>query len=72
LLLALAGICVTGYMMTTVAYFGIEWVQEAHEVLVTWAELSVLAHVVAVVFESMRLKINLPRSMVTGYKNLTS
>ena len=56
-------------MQTTVAYFGVDWVGEVHEVLVTWAELSVAAHVAAVVLESRRLRVNLPKSMVTGYKD---
>ncbi len=70
LLLALVGISVTGYMMTTVAYFGVSWVEDAHSILVTWAEISVVAHVAAVLFESRRLSVNLPKSMVTGYKDL--
>ncbi len=70
LLLALIGISVTGYMMTTIAYFGIAWVEDAHKLLVTWAEISVATHVVAVVFESRRLHVNLPKSMITGYKDL--
>lgn len=70
LLITLTGIAVTGYMMTTLAWFGIDWVEEAHEMLVTWAEISVVIHIGAVVAESRRLKVNLPRSMVTGYKDL--
>lgn len=70
LLLSMAAIAVTGYMMTTVAFFGIEWVEEAHEALVTWAELSIVVHVLAVVVESRRLGVNLPKAMVTGYKTL--
>lgn len=70
LLLTLAAICATGYMMTTLSFFGVEWVEEAHEMLVNWAEISVLLHVAAVVFESRRLSINLFKSMITGYKNL--
>lgn len=70
LLLTVAGIVTSGYAQTTVAYFGVEWVEELHEVLVTWAELSVLVHVAAVVLESRRLGVNLPKSMVTGYKDL--
>lgn len=70
LLLTMAGIAATGYMMTTIAFFGVDWVEEAHEVLVTWAEISVVAHVLAVVVESRRLGVNLPKSMVTGYKTL--
>lgn len=68
MLMAMAAIATTGYMMTTVAYFGVDWVEEAHELLVTWAEISVCAHVVAVVTESRRLRVNLPAAMITGYK----
>lgn len=60
----------TGHMMTTLRFFGVAWVEEAHEILVTWAELSVAFHILAVVTESRRLGINLPKSMVTGNKTL--
>jgi cytochrome b len=70
LLLTLAAICLTGYMMTTLAYFGEDWVEEAHEALVTWAEISVLLHVAAVLVESLRLRVNLIKSMVLGYKDI--
>lgn len=58
----------TGYAMTTNAFWGVEWVEELHEVFVTWAEVSVFLHIVAVLFESRRTGVNLPRSMVTGTK----
>jgi len=48
----------------------VRWVQEAHEALVVWAEISIVVHVLAVVVESRRLGVNLPKSMVTGYKTL--
>ena len=51
LLLTLAAIGLTGWMMTTVTFFGIDWVEEAHEALVTWAEISIVLHIVAVVLE---------------------
>ncbi len=70
LLFTMVGIALSGYMMTTVTYFGVEWVEEIHEILVTWAEISIVLHVVAVFFESKRLNVNLPASMITGYKNL--
>lgn len=70
LLLTLCVISLSGYMMTTVAYFGIDWVQELHEASVTWAEISVAVHILAVVLESLRLKVNLPAAMITGHKNL--
>ncbi len=70
LLLTVAAIAATGYAQTTLAFFGVEWVEEAHEALVVWAELSIVVHVLAVVVESRRLGVNLPKSMVTGYKTL--
>ena len=68
LLILIALISLTGYMMTTSAYFGVDWVEEVHEMLVSLAEASVVIHVVAVVLESRRSRINLPKAMVTGYK----
>ncbi|MDW4548637.1 cytochrome b/b6 domain-containing protein [Defluviimonas sp. D31] len=70
LIAVLIVIGVSGYAMTTYSYFGSKWLEDVHEIAVHWAELSVLAHVAAVVFESRRLGINLPKSMVTGYKTL--
>lgn len=70
LLLTLLAVGATGYMMTTNAFWGVEWVEEAHEALVTWAEISVVAHVVAVAWESRRTGVNLPRAMVTGVKSV--
>jgi cytochrome b len=70
LLLVMLGIAVTGYMQTTLTWFGIDWVEELHAALVSWAEVSVVVHVLAVVVESRRLQVNLPRAMVSGYKEM--
>ena len=70
LLFTLAAIATTGYMMTTLSWFGVDWVKQAHETLVTWAAISVVMLVTAVVVESRRLRVNLPKSMITGYKEL--
>jgi cytochrome b len=70
LLLAMIVIGVTGWMMSTLTWFGVEWVEELHEAAVTWAEVSVLVHIAAVVWESLRTGVNLPRAMVTGYKRI--
>jgi cytochrome b len=72
LLLALLVICVSGYLMTTDMFWGTEWPEELHEFSVAWAEISVVLHIAAVVFESRRLRTNLPRAMVTGYKDMHS
>jgi cytochrome b len=72
LLAALAAIAISGYLMTTNAFWGVEWVEEVHEAAVSWAEISIVAHIAAVIFESRRTGVNLPRAMVTGYKDLPS
>ncbi|GAB4266309.1 MAG: cytochrome b/b6 domain-containing protein [Pararhodobacter sp.] len=70
LLAVMLAIGATGYMMTTNAFWGVEWVEETHEALVTWAEISVVAHVAAVIYESWRTRVNLPRAMITGVKEI--
>jgi cytochrome b len=69
LLAVMLAIGATGYMMTTTAYWGVEWVEEAHETLVVWAEISVVLHIAAVIWESRRTGVNLARSMITGKKS---
>lgn len=70
LIATIAGIAATGYMMTTNAFWGVDWVEEVHEVLVTWAELSILLHVGAVLWETRRTGVNLAGAMVTGVKSI--
>jgi cytochrome b len=66
--LTVIAIGLTGYMMTTVTYFGIEWVEETHEVLFGWLVFSVALHVAGVAFDTWRSGVNLVRAMVTGRK----
>jgi len=56
--------------MTTDRFWGVDWVAELHEGLVLWAGVSVGLHIAAVIFESRRTGVNLPRAMVTGYKTV--
>ncbi|SFI70784.1 cytochrome b/b6 domain-containing protein [Celeribacter neptunius] len=70
LLLTLSVIGLSGYLMTTDMFWGVEWPEEVHKIAVDWAEVSVVLHIAAVIFESYRTKVNLPRAMVTGYKDL--
>ncbi|MCC6947809.1 MAG: cytochrome b/b6 domain-containing protein [Bradyrhizobiaceae bacterium] len=68
LLVMLTGTCVTGYLMTTDAYWGSKWVEEVHE---TMAHLSVgliVVHVLGVLIASFEQRENLIRAMVTGRK----
>lgn len=68
LLVTLLVIAGSGYLMTTDAYWGVKWVEELHVTAVDWAEFSIAAHVVAVIYESRRLRVNLARAMITGKK----
>ncbi|MGD9864135.1 MAG: cytochrome b/b6 domain-containing protein [Pseudodonghicola sp.] len=70
LIATLLAIGLTGYLMTTDRFWGVDWPEELHEAFVTWAEISVVLHIAAVIFESRRTKVNLARAMVTGYKEL--
>lgn len=68
--LSVIALGVTGYMMTTPAYFGIDWVEELHEVVFGWLILSVALHVAGVAFESWWSGVNLVRAMVNGRKTI--
>jgi cytochrome b len=68
LLAMLAGTCITGYMMTTDAYWGSKWVEEVHE---TMAHLTVglaVAHILGVLIASFESRENLVVAMITGEK----
>ncbi|MCU0831561.1 MAG: cytochrome b/b6 domain-containing protein [Rhizobiaceae bacterium] len=68
LLATVAAIAASGWLMTTDAFWGVAWVEEVHEAAVLWAEVSIVLHVAAVILESLRMQINLPKAMVTGVK----
>lgn len=72
LLVTLLLIGLSGWLMTTDAFWGLEWPEELHEATVTWAEISIVLHIAAVLFESWRTRVNLPRAMVTGCKEMPS
>lgn len=70
LIATLAIIGLSGWGMTTDLLWGVAWPEEVHVIAVDWAEFSVVLHIAAVVFESLRTHVNLPRAMITGYKDL--
>lgn len=60
----------TGYMMTTIQFFGVDWVEEVHELAFNWLVLSVALHVAGVAFDSWYSGVNLLRAMVNGRKRI--
>jgi len=68
MLVILVAISVTGVMMTTNAFWGVEWVGEAHEATVNLALVLVLLHLVGIAIASLEHGENLVRSMLTGRK----
>jgi cytochrome b len=64
----LAATCVTGYMMTTDAYWGAEWVEETHEVLANATVALIALHVLGVLVTSFQHRESLVKAMVTGRK----
>lgn len=60
----------TGYMMGTVAYYGVEWVEEVHEAAFNWLIVSIVLHVGGVVLDTWRSGVPLVRSMISGRKHI--
>ena len=72
LMLALLVVGLSGYLMTTDMFWGIEWPEDLHEFAVGWTEVSVVLHILAVIYESKRTRVNLPAAMIRGYKDIPS
>jgi len=63
----LAGLATTGYMMEeTDMFWGVEWVKDLHWGFATTLLGLVIVHILGALYESYRLKENLPLSMITG------
>jgi cytochrome b len=72
LLILLAMLGVSGWMMSLDRYWGVAWVETLHETIANVVMVAAILHVVAAIFESMRHHENLPWSMITGYKRAAS
>lgn len=68
LLIALTGTCITGYMMTTDAFWGSQWVEDVHKGLANLTMGLVVVHVIGVLLASFEHRENLIKSMITGEK----
>lgn len=72
LLLLLAILGLTGWMMGLDRFWGVAWVEGLHETAANIVTAAAILHVLAAIFESVRHHENLPWSMITGYKRAAS
>ena len=68
LLVMLVGTSITGFMMTTDAFWGAKWVEEIHEAFANLTVALVVFHVLGVLLSSFGHRENLVKSMITGWK----
>jgi cytochrome b len=68
LLSSITVICFTGHLMTTDRFWGVSWVETAHEIFVNMTLGLIVLHIAGVVLASVEHKENLVKSMVTGLK----
>jgi len=68
--LTVAALAMTGYMMTTIRFFGIDWVESVHELAFDWLMVSGALHVAGVAFDSWHSGVNLVRAMLNGRKTI--
>jgi cytochrome b len=70
LMAMLAATSATGYMMTTDAFWGAEWVEEVHETLANLTVGLIAFHVLGVLIASFEHRENLVKAMITGEKRI--
>lgn len=68
LMILLAAIGTTGWMMGLDRFWGVGWVEALHKTAANLLIGAVVLHVLGAVFESVRHRENLPLAMITGYK----
>lgn len=72
LLAGIIGLGITGWMMTTNAFWGVDWVEDVHELLANAMLVLVGLHVLGVLVESLRHGENLIAAMITGRKRASN
>lgn len=68
LLGALIAVSLTGHLMLTDRFWGIEWMEEIHEFLAFYLLFFIPLHIGGIIFESLRSGVNLTKAMITGIK----
>lgn len=69
LLGAISATALSGWLQTTDTYWGVEWVEEVHEICANGMLVLVALHVGGVVLSSARQRENLVRAMFSGRKS---
>ncbi len=72
LLILLATLGITGWMMSLDRFWGVAWVESLHETAANIVMVAAILHVLAAIVESVRHSENLPWSMITGTKRAPS
>ena len=70
LLLSLTTLTATGWMMGLDRFWGVDWVENAHETLASVIHVLVGVHVAAVILSDVLFEQGLFRAMVTGWKQI--
>ncbi len=60
----------SGYMMGTLKFFGIAWVEQVHELAYDWLLISIVGHIVGVIFDTCRSGVPLVQAMLHGRKRI--
>jgi cytochrome b len=69
MLLLMTGLGISGFLMEEVDYFwGEDWLRDVHEIMANVLLALVCVHIIAALVESLRLRENLPLSMITGHR----
>jgi cytochrome b len=68
LMTAMAVTALTGWMMTTATWFGVDWVESAHSISAHGLLLLIFMHLGGVALASVRHRENLVGAMITGRK----
>lgn len=72
LMVLLAAVCITGWMQTLDAFWGVMWVQNVHAVIANVIVALAFIHVFAAILESIVHRENLVLAMITGRKRAST